>query len=157
MPKRGYHHGNLRQALIDAALDLIEKRGPTGFTLSEAAKQAGVTLIVNNRPDGEAADQPSGADIEAAARACGLEYKAIPVSGAGFGFPQIKEMRRALDSAQGKVLAFCRSGTRSTMLWAMAEAKAGRDIDAIANEASAAGYDTSPIRPTMELLGKQAG
>jgi AcrR family transcriptional regulator len=43
MPKRGYHHGNLRQALIDAALELIEARGPTGFTLSEAAKQAGVT------------------------------------------------------------------------------------------------------------------
>ncbi len=43
MPKRGYHHGNLRQALIDAALKLIEERGPTGFTLSEAAKQAGVT------------------------------------------------------------------------------------------------------------------
>jgi len=43
MPKRGYHHGNLRQALIDAALQLIELRGPTGFTLSEAAKQAGVT------------------------------------------------------------------------------------------------------------------
>ena len=43
MPKRGYHHGNLRQALVDAALELIEKKGPTGFTLSEAAKQAGVT------------------------------------------------------------------------------------------------------------------
>ncbi len=43
MPKRGYHHGNLKQALIDAALELIELRGPTGFTLSEAAKQAGVT------------------------------------------------------------------------------------------------------------------
>ncbi len=43
MPKRGYHHGNLRQALVDAALQLIEQRGPTGFTLSEAAKQAGVT------------------------------------------------------------------------------------------------------------------
>ena len=43
MPKRGYHHGNLRQALVDAALQLIEVRGPTGFTLSEAAKQAGVT------------------------------------------------------------------------------------------------------------------
>lgn len=43
MPKRGYHHGNLRQALIDAALELIEAKGPTGFTLSEAAKQAGVT------------------------------------------------------------------------------------------------------------------
>ncbi|MDU8911549.1 TetR/AcrR family transcriptional regulator [Aestuariicoccus sp. MJ-SS9] len=43
MPKRGYHHGNLRQALVDSALELIEKKGPTGFTLSEAAKQAGVT------------------------------------------------------------------------------------------------------------------
>lgn len=43
MPKRGYHHGNLRQALIEAALKLIEEKGPTGFTLSEAAKQAGVT------------------------------------------------------------------------------------------------------------------
>ncbi|OSP55545.1 TetR/AcrR family transcriptional regulator [Pseudoruegeria sp. SK021] len=43
MPKRGYHHGNLRQALVDAALVLIAERGPMGFTLSEAAKQAGVT------------------------------------------------------------------------------------------------------------------
>ncbi len=43
MPKRGYHHGNLRQALIDAALELITQKGPGGFTLSEAAKQAGVT------------------------------------------------------------------------------------------------------------------
>ncbi len=43
MPKRGYHHGNLRQALVDAALELVEQKGPTGFTLSEAAKQAGVT------------------------------------------------------------------------------------------------------------------
>ena len=43
MAKRGYHHGNLRQALVEAALELIEERGPTGFTLSEAAKRAGVT------------------------------------------------------------------------------------------------------------------
>lgn len=43
MSKRGYHHGNLRQALIEAALQLIEEKGPTGFTLSEAAKTAGVT------------------------------------------------------------------------------------------------------------------
>ena len=43
MPKRGYHHGNLKQALVDAALALIEEKGPTGFTLSEAAKRAGVT------------------------------------------------------------------------------------------------------------------
>jgi len=43
MPKRGYHHGNLRQALVEAALSLIEAKGPTGFTLSEASKTAGVT------------------------------------------------------------------------------------------------------------------
>lgn len=43
MPKAGYHHGNLRQALVDAALSLIEERGPNGFTLSEAAREAGVT------------------------------------------------------------------------------------------------------------------
>jgi len=43
MAKRGYHHGNLRQALVEACLDLIRAKGPTGFTLSEAAKQAGVT------------------------------------------------------------------------------------------------------------------
>ena len=43
MPKRGYHHGNLRQALVEIALDLITERGPSGFTLSEAAKGAGVT------------------------------------------------------------------------------------------------------------------
>ena len=49
MPKRGYHHGNLRQALIDAALELIEARGPMGFTLSEAAKQAGVTPAAGYR------------------------------------------------------------------------------------------------------------
>lgn len=43
MPKRGYHHGNLRAALVESALKLIEEKGPTGFTLSEAAKAAGVT------------------------------------------------------------------------------------------------------------------
>mgnify|MGYP003525861964 FL=1 len=43
MPKQGYHHGNLKQALVDAALELIEAQGPQGFTLSDAAKSAGVT------------------------------------------------------------------------------------------------------------------
>jgi len=43
MHKRGYHHGNLRQALVDSALVLIEEKGPSGFTLAEAAKKAGVT------------------------------------------------------------------------------------------------------------------
>ena len=49
MAKRGYHHGNLRQALIDAALPLIEEKSPQGFTLSEAAKAAGVTPAAVSR------------------------------------------------------------------------------------------------------------
>ncbi|GFE63713.1 TetR/AcrR family transcriptional regulator [Litoreibacter roseus] len=43
MPKRGYHHGNLKQALVESALKLIEEKGPTGFTVAEAAKRADVT------------------------------------------------------------------------------------------------------------------
>ena len=43
MSKRGYHHGNLREALVEGCLKLIEAKGPTGFTLSEAAREAGVT------------------------------------------------------------------------------------------------------------------
>ncbi|MDA8747834.1 TetR/AcrR family transcriptional regulator [Litoreibacter sp.] len=43
MPKRGYHHGNLKQALVEATLALIEQKGPSGFTVAEAAKSAGVT------------------------------------------------------------------------------------------------------------------
>ena len=123
----------------------------------EQAKAEGVTLIINNRPDGEAGDQPEGRTIEAAAHAAGLDYAAIPVTGAGFSLPQVDAMASALDGAQGKVLAFCRSGTRSTLLWAMTQAKAGRDLGTIAEEARLAGYDISPVLPTMEMLSQQRG
>ena len=49
MPKRGYHHGNLRQALVDATLKLIEEKGPQGFTIAEAAKLAGVSAAAPYR------------------------------------------------------------------------------------------------------------
>ena len=120
------------------------------------AKEAGVTLIINNRPDGEAADQPGGAEIEAAAHANGIAYRAIPVSSAGFSLPQIEEMQTALDSAEGTVLAYCRSGTRSTILWALANAKSGAQVDQLSEAAAAAGYDLSGIRPTMDLLSRQS-
>ena len=120
------------------------------------AKEAGVTLIINNRPDGEASDQPAGAEIEAAAQASGIAYRAIPVSSAGFSLPQIEEMQTALDEAEGTVLAFCRSGTRSTILWALAKAKSGAPVDQLSDDASAAGYDLSGIRPTMDMLSRQS-
>ena len=120
------------------------------------AQAQGVTLVINNRPDGEEAGQPEGAEIEAAARAAGLDYLAIPVSGAGMSAPQVAAMAEALAGADGKVLAFCRSGTRSTLLWSLAQAQGGRDPEDIAAAAAAAGYDVSPVRPAMDMLAGQA-
>ncbi|MEM1194815.1 MAG: TIGR01244 family sulfur transferase [Pseudomonadota bacterium] len=117
-----------------------------------AAKAAGIAMIVNNRPDGEDPSAAQGADVEAAAEALGLDYLAIPVGHAGFSEPQIDQMINALAGATGPVLAYCRSGTRSTLLWALAQAKLGKEPGEIAQMAIAAGYDVSPIRPMLDVL-----
>jgi uncharacterized protein (TIGR01244 family) len=115
----------------------------------------GVTLIVNNRPEGESHDQVPGDEIEAAARAAGLDYIAIPVTHSGFSQPQVDAMAAALDGAKGKVLAYCRSGTRSTLLWSLAEAKGGADPDTLSQIAAEAGYDLTPVRPLLDMLSSQ--
>ena len=116
------------------------------------AKAAGFSLIVNNRPEGEADDQVPGDDVEAAARAAGMDYRAIPVTHAGFSEDQVRAMAAALEEARGPVLAFCRSGTRSTLLWALAQASRGQDPEALAASAAQAGYDLAPIRPLIDRL-----
>lgn len=116
------------------------------------AAEAGFTALVNNRPDAETSDQPPGSAIEAAARAAGMAYAAIPVTHGGFSMEQIEGMARALGEAKGPVLAFCRSGTRSTMLWALAEAHGGGDPQEIVATAAAAGYDVSGLLPTLRHL-----
>ncbi len=112
----------------------------------------GFLAIVNNRPDAEEAGQPEGATVGRVAETLGLDYTAIPITPAGFSHPQIDAMRAALDAARGPVLAFCRSGTRSAHLWALAEAKAGGDPETITAKAAAAGYDLAGIRPLLESL-----
>ena len=62
----------------------------------------------------------------------------------------------ALASAQGPVLGFCRSGTRSTLLWSLAQARSGGDPDAIAEAAASVGYDVSPVRPAMDMFAARA-
>ena len=109
------------------------------------AAALGVTMIVNNRPDGEEPGQPAGAGIAAAADAAGIGYRHIPVAG-GFAPDQVDAMAEALEAAEGKVLAFCKSGTRSTFLWALAEKQRGGDGAAILEKAAGAGYDLSPLR-----------
>lgn len=114
-----------------------------------AAKAQGFTMIVNNRPDGEQPGQPTGAEIEAAVRAAGLGYAAIPVDHSGFSETQVEAMAGALQVAGGPVLAFCRSGTRSTFLWALARARLGDDGETLIAKAANAGYDISPIRNAL--------
>ena len=121
------------------------------------AQARGFALIVNNRPEGESGDQVSGDAIAAAAAECGLGYRAIPVTHAGFGEEQVRAMTAALEEAAGHVLAYCRSGTRSTLLWSLAQAAIGRAPDTIATEAAGAGYDVTPIRPLLDRLAARAG
>lgn len=119
--------------------------------VAEAA-DAGMAMIINNRPDGEEPSAPQCDEIAAAAAAVGLNYVAIPIGHSGFSEPQVDAMIAALEQAEGPILAYCRSGTRSTFLWALAEAKQGGDPDAIARTAAQAGYDISPIRPMIDML-----
>lgn len=108
-----------------------------------ALAAAGVRLIVNNRPDGEEPGQPTAAEIAAAAEAADIAYRHIPV--AGLDAAQIPQMAGALAGAGGDTLAFCRSGTRSTYLWALARATQGADRDMLIGKAAEAGYDLTPI------------
>ena len=123
-----------------------------GLAEVAAAKAQGIALIINNRPEGESDDQVEGAAIAAAAQAAGIEYVAIPVTHAGFSETQVQSMAEALAGAKGPVLAYCRSGTRSTLLWALAEASRGGDPAEIADQAAGAGYDISPVRPLVDML-----
>jgi uncharacterized protein (TIGR01244 family) len=117
-----------------------------------AIAAAGFTAIVNNRPDGEEMAQPSGDAIARAADASGLSYTAIPVTHAGFSAAQVEAMADAIAAAGGPVLAYCRSGTRSCNLWALAEASRGGDPDVLTAKAAAAGYDLGFIRPLLDAL-----
>ncbi|PZT85609.1 MAG: TIGR01244 family phosphatase [Citromicrobium sp.] len=120
------------------------------------ARNLGMTLLVNNRPDGEEDGQPTGAEIEAAARVAGMDYVAIPVTSAGFSENQLGALDEAIAESDGPVLAYCRSGTRSTLLWSLSQARRGSDPETIAATARAAGYDISPIRPAIDAFAARA-
>lgn len=116
------------------------------------AKALGISTIINNRPDGEEPSEPQSAEIEAAALAAGLSYVAIPVTHAGFSGPQIAAMAVALENATGPVLAYCRSGTRSTLLWALARTQLGDDRVSLYAKAARGGYDLSSIDHMIDVV-----
>ena len=123
--------------------------------VATAAAQ-GVTTIVNNRPDGEEPSAPQGDAIAAAAAAHGLGYVAIPITHSGFSHAQIDALAAAIDASSGPILAYCRSGTRSTNLWALTRARMGDDVQGMCDKAAAQGYDLSGLRPTLDALAAGA-
>lgn len=118
-------------------------------TDAETLAALGFRSIIGNRPDGESPDQPRFALIEAAAGQLGLETRYIPVVASNIGSKDVKEFREALAELPKPIFAFCRTGTRSTLLWALANPDALTPDDRI-RIAAIHGYDISAFRPRLE-------
>jgi uncharacterized protein (TIGR01244 family) len=107
--------------------------------------EQGVTVLVNNRPDGEEPGQPFASEIEDAAAAAGIAYHFVPII-RGIGPADVECMQQALRQAQGgKLLAFCRSGTRSALALALARREDGASAEEVQESLLGAGIDPSPI------------
>ena len=105
----------------------------------------GVTMLVNNRPDGEEPGQPLAGEIEDAAAAAGIGYRFVPII-RGIGPADIEEMQKALrEAGDGKLLAFCRSGTRSALAIALAKREEGASAEEVVQQLNQAGFDHGPI------------
>lgn len=119
----------------------------------EVAMMAGLGFktLINNRPDGEEPQQPSTDSMAEAARSAGMNYVAQPVVSGAITLADVAEFREKLDGADKPALAYCRSGTRCTMLWALSQA--GRlSTDEIISRASSAGYNLDGMRHQLEAL-----
>lgn len=106
-----------------------------------AIAAAGYRLIVNNRPDGEAPDQPSSAVLQAAAQAAGLEYHYYPLNAFNYPGDDVAAISALFDDPAKPAFAFCRSGTRSTNLWI--SSRAPDDREPARQHARQLGFDVS--------------
>lgn len=113
------------------------------------AVQAGYKTIVCNRPDGEADDQPRASEIAEACRAAGVEFRYLPFKPGQINDEMIQSFDEMLKGCKGPILAYCRTGTRSSTLWALTRSKM-LSPDAILAATGAAGYDLAGLRPMME-------
>ena len=120
----------------------------------QTLRDHGVTTIINNRPDGEMFGQPNSAELSAKAESLGMIYHYIPITPGHLDPKSIDEFRQATAEPDGQILAFCRTGTRSTHLWALAEA-ALRPIEEIVSRAENAGYDLRGMVPILQQLAQR--
>ena len=107
--------------------------------------EQGITVLVNNRPDFEEDGQPLAGEIEEAAAAAGIAYRFVPII-RGIGPSDVESMQEAMRQAgDGKLLAFCRSGTRSALALALAQRDDGVPREDIERRVTDAGFDVGPI------------
>ncbi|WP_166268240.1 TIGR01244 family sulfur transferase [Marinobacter caseinilyticus] len=112
------------------------------------AASLGFKTLVANRPDREEMGQPAMADIEAAAKEHGLSWVYLPVQSGNILDSDVDDFVPMLENADKPILAFCRSGLRCTVLWALSNARF-IPADPLINRAREAGYDLAPLRPRL--------
>lgn len=120
-----------------------------------AIAAAGVKLIINNRPENEVRAHQSGASIEAEARRHGLSYVYIPISHGPLRDADADAVREAIAKADGPVLTYCRSGTRTTAVWGLSQA-GRRPFSEVSQAARAAGYEIGGLAPLFAAREKYA-
>lgn len=121
-----------------------------------ALKAAGITLVICNRPDAEVPASHQADAIRDAVIAEGMGFVYLPITPQGVTMETVSQLSQMLKDRTGPVLAYCRSGTRSTTAWALGQA--GRmDTAEILSTTSAAGYELAGLRPTIEALAMRRG
>ena len=119
----------------------------------EHATALGITRLINNRPDGEEAWQPTHEEVSAWAGELGLEYRFVPVPPGGLSAQTLEDFSEAVSGVDVRVLASCRTGSRSCFLWALERAsRKAAPVDEIIAAAGGAGYDISPMKASLEQL-----
>lgn len=109
----------------------------------------GFKSIIGNRPEGESSDQPSWSSLVAEAERLGMSACQVPVVPAHIGPDDVQRFAAALRDLPTPIAAFCRTGTRSAMLWALANPD-GLSVDERISKAAAQGYDLEPLRDRMD-------
>lgn len=132
--------------------------GQIGPEDMEAVAEAGFATVINNRPDGEGGpEQPTAEACRQAAEAAGLAYHYIPVTPDQLSADTVARFRDALNQSSGPVLAHCKMGPRSVILWALVQiCHEGRDIDLVLSEAEAHGFEITHLRPLFQTFAEQA-
>ncbi len=119
-----------------------------------AIKAAGFTTVIDNRPDGEIPANLRGEIMRQAAEALGLTFVINPVIGGALTLDNVKAQKAALDSAGGPVLAYCASGNRSSMVWALAQA-GRRPTDELIALPARFGYQLEGLRGQIDALAQR--